>query len=212
MTVAKQVTRWADELEGEAIEAGVDPDVYVPIGLSLIRRESYGDPYAYRPGSQFRGLLQIGRLAAMDAGYPDLGHLRTSKVFHGNGTLSIEKWIKVNERYRSRTFYDDPRVPKHLGAAILWKGGAGTARRIKDYLRNRPNATLAQAMRWIETHPNRKMRIPNLSKYVNSVDRYFAAYNHWYQTEYDRAQPSFEGGVDLVSLGGLLGRIIGAIV
>lgn len=212
MTVAKQVTRWADELEGEAIEAGVDPDVYVPIGLALIRRESYGDPYAYRLGSPYWGLLQFGPSATVDAGFPRKGYRTTGKVFHGNGTLSIEKWIKVNERYRSRTFYDDPRVSKHVGAAILWKGGAGTARRIKDYLRNKPNATLAQAMRWIETHPNRKWRIPNLSKYVNSVDRYFAAYNKWYQTEYDRAQPSFEGGVDLVSLGGLLGRIIGAIV
>lgn len=203
----RNVTRWADELEAEALERGLDPDLWVPAGLAEIAVESAGNPKAHRPGSQFWSLLQFGRLAGIDAGLPDRGR-NTSKPLHGDGERAIALWVKVVLRYKARVFYGDERVPPHVGIAILWKGGAGTARRVKDYLAKHQDRSLEQALKWIEKHPNPRCRIPNMLLYVQRIQKQHPIYKRWYKNEHKPAHTTHPDGLN--DIAGLLGRILGA--
>lgn len=172
----KNVTQWADEIQQIAHEEGesVSSD-FIAIGLALIMVESAGDPEARRPRSQFYGLLQQGRYASLDLGWEDRGR-RTAERLHGNGVLAIRSWYQLLQRYASRWEYDG--APHHLTIAVLWKGGAGTARRIRDKIQ-REGVGIWEACRWIETHPNRAWRIPNLTEYLRRTDRHHKAALDW---------------------------------
>lgn len=205
MTAHRNVTRWADEIEREAKEQGVDLDIYVPAGLAHTHVESLGNPRAHRIGSQYYSIFQLGRLAGIDAGLPDRGR-RTTEVLRDDPDRAIRLWIKLCENYRARIFYGDHRVPPHVGIAIFWKGGAGTARRVRDYLKSHPDASLWDAVNWIERNKNRSWRIPNLGKYIKRIQRVYPSYEHYYKHTYQ----GIDEGVDLASIGGLLGKLLGA--
>jgi hypothetical protein len=84
------------------------------ISLTLIDIESGGDPYARRAGSQYTGILQIGRSVARDLGY------KSPHIFMGDVEKSVHAFEKYLNLYSSMHHYDPERI------AILWKGGPGT--------------------------------------------------------------------------------------
>lgn len=94
----------------------------IPVILALIDVESDGDASAHREGSQFHGLLQMGRAAAKDVGLPD------SKSLDGDAEAAIEAFLCYAERYAMYHDYDPVRI------AILWKGGPGTAKYVGQQL------------------------------------------------------------------------------
>lgn len=112
-----RVASWLSLVEEEA--PGYAPDVV----LALIHVESAGDEYAKRPGSQFHGLLQMGRMAGVDVGFQDRAH-KTTAVLHGNGRLAIRMWARYQDRYSERTRGDIRRQ------ALCWKGGPGYVARV----------------------------------------------------------------------------------
>lgn len=93
--------------------------------LALIDVESDGDPFANRENSQFHGILQMGRAAGIDTGFPDQGR-RTTEELLGNGYASIEHFLKYQNRYRADHEFELEYM------ALLWKGGPGT---LRDYKR-----------------------------------------------------------------------------
>lgn len=99
--------------------------------LALIHVESSGDPAARRPGSQFYGLLQMGRLAAVDAGLKDASGLL------GDGHAAIRAFFVYQERYKARHGYDPDKV------AYLWKAGPGTLSRANELIRAGSSPDLA---------------------------------------------------------------------
>lgn len=112
-----RVERWRCLARQEA------PDIPEAVVLSLIHVESAGDESAKRPGSQFHGLLQMGRMAGIDVGFQDLGS-KTTSILHGNGELAIRMFARYQDRYSDRTYGDPDRY------ALLWKGGPGYLRKV----------------------------------------------------------------------------------
>ena len=198
-----RVTQWADELEEIRIELGLDEERYpIALGLAFIEIESGGNDRAHRPGSQFYGLLQQGRAASLDLGWEDR-RSKTASRLAGQPLLAIRSWYKIMERYSDRWGYEG--APAHITAAILWKGGAGTARRIRDKIRSE-GVSVWEAARWIESHPNKSWRIHNLSKYLRRMERFYPEARGWVEQEYERGQviepePSFHVASSLLELG-----------
>jgi len=120
-----KVARWADLVQRciglHGLEAVLDRSVV----LALIHVESNGNPQARRQGSQFCGLLQMGRAAGMDVGFTDAGRDTTAE-FVGAPMWSIDSFLRYLRRYSDRHTWD----PEHI--AVLWKGGPGTLRMWQD--------------------------------------------------------------------------------
>ena len=112
-----RVASWRETAVEEA--ACFEPEVV----LALIHVESAGDDNAKRPGSQFHGLLQMGRMAGIDVGFQDRGS-KTTGVLHGNGRLAIRMWARYQQRYSDRVNGDERLT------ALLWKGGPGYVKRV----------------------------------------------------------------------------------
>lgn len=205
----QRVAQWADEFEAIRAELGLDPKRYpLSLGLAETEVESSGDPKARRPGSQFNGLLQMGWMAGVDVGYPKASPARnTTRDLHGNPIKAIRMWYTYMERYSARWGYEG--APLHLTAAILWKGGAGTARRIRDALRAGQVSDVWEGARWIESHPNQRVRIPNLIEYMRRIDRAHARWERWVAEEY---QPgTVEPPTDLSGALGLVASLLGGL-
>jgi hypothetical protein len=168
------VIRWADAARAARDAAGLSPeDLPLSVILALVHVESAGDPTARRPGSQFHGLLQIGWSAAIDGGL--VRDPRTGRAWPPSWTpsqaaawrreaarpaldpeLALGAFCRIVARYRGRTLY--PHVTPLDGVAILWKGGAGTARTVQTAVqRGTPlSAALATA----------EATVPRLTLYV----------------------------------------------
>lgn len=123
----------------------VYPDAVI---LALIDVESGGDPFAHREGSKFWGLLQMGPPAAKDVGLEDVSDL------DGDGEAAIEACLRLLDRYEDRHDGDPRRI------AVLWKGGAGTARTVEERLV--AGIDLRRAM----IYASEKHRVPRLVEYV----------------------------------------------
>src|SRR5699024_386789 len=119
--MSEKVEHWRARLYPARLQAGVKmcsyPDEVI---LALIHVESGGDEYAHRDGSQYYGLLQMGRLAGLDAGIED------TSTLHGNGNAAILAFLRYQERYQSRHCYQPSRI------AYLWKAGPGTLARANE--------------------------------------------------------------------------------
>lgn len=145
---------WITQIEGARVNVGVTAEQYpTPVLLALIEIESGGDPEAHRPGSQFYGLLQMGRMAGLDVGIDD------TSTLHGEdgdpcSEDDIEAFLFLCERYADRHDYAPYRI------AALWKGGAGTAKTIGEKMRRGVGFNDALA------YAERQHSIPNLQEYV----------------------------------------------
>jgi hypothetical protein len=121
--------------------------------LALIDVESAGDPEAHRKGSQFYGLLQMGKMAGLDVG------IQSTAVLSGEdgdpeSEDDIEAFLRLCERYSDRHGYHPYRI------AALWKGGAGTAKTIGALLAEGETFEFALAAAEL------RHKIPNLREYV----------------------------------------------
>lgn len=116
-----KVEDWISQVEGTRDALGLSAELYpTEVLLAFIDVESDGNPDANRDGSQFYGLLQIGKYAALDAG------LQSGEDIAGDdGDPATEDdffaFFEILKRYADRHDY----VPARM--AVLWKGGAGTA-------------------------------------------------------------------------------------
>lgn len=187
--MSQTIAQWADELDEARDEQMLDPKRYpLALGLAFISIESNGVPTARKfPTSQFYGLLQMGRYAGIDVGFADKGR-KTSQALHGHGEAAIRYWYEYMARYEKRWVYESE-APLELRAAILWKGGAGTARRIRDTVRA-GERTFWEAVRWIETHPNKRWRINNLEAYLRRMERAYPRWEKWVEEEYSCDAPT----------------------
>lgn len=132
-------------------------DSFERVVLAIEQVESNGDPFAHRPGSQFWGPFQMGRLAALDVGISD------ASILHGNRDLALWAFRRYVARYAKYHHYQPDLV------AVLWKGGPGTAKTVQSLLdRGQPFASALQAAA-------AKHRIPNLAEYVSRFQRELAA-------------------------------------
>lgn len=107
-----------------ALVATVIPDFPVDVVLALIHVESSGDPNARRPGSQFCGLLQMGRMAGIDVGFRDVGADTTTPLL-GDAEYALRKFRQYQQRYADRVGGEPDFV------ALLWKGGPGYVRNVR---------------------------------------------------------------------------------
>lgn len=155
-----KVSQWEDEVE-IAIDAArvqldqIGRDELIGCMLAIVHVESGGDPALHRLGSQFYGLTQVGRAAGIDAGLPDKGRA-TAKVLHGDGQAALNALAKIIRRYSAY-------ITDEASIAVMWKGGAGTAKRVHD-MRKR-GISLHDACRAIEQHEDSRKRIPRLWLY-----------------------------------------------
>jgi len=110
-------------VSGEVKSLGYNPERYnLAAILGVIEVESNFDPDARRPGSQYCGLLQMGRLAGIDVGFPDRGNDTTAHLL-GRPDAAIVAFLKYCNRYKARW-----RVPSEM--ATLWKAGPGSMRTV----------------------------------------------------------------------------------
>lgn len=165
--MSANVWKWQETIE-IALE-GVDIDgLTVPVVLSLIHVESRGNPRARRVGSQFCGLLQMGRMAGIDVGMEDDGN-DTTKPLLDNPIASIVAFVAYVERYRARLVDGNNR---DRSIATLWKGGPGTANYIKQLTENEHDLTFGECVSAAQA----AKRIPNLREYLRRYDEAFAIY------------------------------------
>lgn len=149
---------WTSTIEEVRDSLGLSACQYpTPVLLAFIDVESDGDPSAHRPGSAFRGLLQMGPPAGKDVGI-DVTDLE------GDGELAIHAFLELQERYADRHDYDPIRM------AVVWKGGAGTAKTVDR--RMEAGVDRRRAIIYAEA----KHSIPNLQKYIA---RFKAALRRW---------------------------------
>lgn len=168
----KRVAQWADEVRESLDEHGLgDVAGLEGVILTLIHIESGGNPSARKRHvvSEYYGLLQMGRLAGIDVGFADRGR-RTTSALHGNGAMAIQKCAEYLARYRGRWDYSSE-VPLVERVAACWKGGPGTARRLRS-----SSKPWDESLRWLQTHPNSAWRIPNLVQYVHRARK---LHPHW---------------------------------
>lgn len=121
------------------------PDAVI---LALIHVESDGDAAAHRSGSQYYGLLQMGRLAGIDAGIDD------TSTLHGDGHAAIRAFLTYVERYKKYHCYQPSRI------AFVWKAGPGTLKRANELT----NQGMAQNKAF-EQAANEK-NVPNAMEYL----------------------------------------------
>lgn len=138
-------------------------ELSVATALALIEVESAGDDRARRPGSQFCGLLQMGRPAGLDVGYTDKG-IDTTIDLIGDGERAIRMMLMYQARYRSRTRGEG------WAQAAVWKGGPGTMRRVWEQIDR--GLILSEAL----LHAQKTVPLPALVEYVRRYRRAFAKY------------------------------------
>lgn len=119
-----RVARWADVVEEHTT-------VETAVVLALIHVESDGNAAKRRLGSEYRGLLQIGRALAADAGVD-------YDALEGNGVLSVQTfdaWYAL---------YQDIIGNRPDDIALAWKIGIGA---FEEYKQRTPGPETNQ---WLE--------------------------------------------------------------
>ena len=125
------VAEWGPAIRQSRLEAGLlCSELPTWAVLSLIHVESRGKPCAHRDGSQFYGLMQMGRAAGMDVGFDDEDRETTAEL-DCNGRAALGAFMSYYKRYQKRLGEPDMCHMDHLGdpmthLAVLWKGGPGT--------------------------------------------------------------------------------------
>lgn len=167
-------------------EGGPQEDAFFDAVVSTVHRiPDEDDPDTIwlegRVPSQFCGLLQMGELAGLDVGFERKGFRGwdTTAPLLGNGRLSIEKFYEYQERYRKRTHRQPTRV------AILWKGGPGTAKTVKEELND--GATLSEAIDLAADEHD----IPRLAEYVERFREGVERWSHWLEAQGDPVEACF---------------------
>lgn len=186
--MSENVTRWADEARIARERAGLSADeLPLSVILAIVHVESGGNPKARRPDSQYYGLTQVGALAAIDGGlikaneYNQLrADLRAAKGQEARDAAraALSTWRKraaqsafdpdralltfcqCVARYKSRTHYQGISILE--GVAVMWKGGAGTASKVRADIRG--GAPLEDALHAREVDADNP--IPRLREYV----------------------------------------------
>lgn len=143
--------------------------------LALIHVESKGDPCAHRARSQYHGLLQMGRLAGVDAGMRDRG-TDTTAGLHCNERQSILAFFAYMDRWEDRHHWTPIRM------AILWKGGPSAALLVEESLDE--DAALHDALALAE----RRYGITGLVQYVDRYKTAVAVYDD-YESAQEEACP-----------------------
>lgn len=180
----KTVADWSDEILEALEETEISRDHYDPaIVLALIDVESKGDPWAHRPGSQFYGMLQMGKLAGLDVGLFPKGR-KTTDVLHGRGEESIKLFLLYFERYLGRWSYEGY-APKYLKAALLWKAGARSALRVRDWFERGEISTIWEGAERLENMPNKKARVPGVTQYLERTETAWSLWGDFYNDGHD---------------------------
>ena len=169
------VRAWRAEADAARARAGLTAqELPTAVILAIIHVESKGDARARRPGSQYHGLTQVGWAAGLDSGLIEEPPTRTAAwrtsataVLMGDGAMAIDALLRVIVRYRSRTLYEG--IGALDGVAVLWKGGAGTARKVRDALRQ--GGDLGQTLQ------REEQTIPSLGEYVRRARAAYLAYD-----------------------------------
>jgi len=116
---------------------------------ALVMVESAGDPDAHRPGSQFYGLLQMGKAAGIDVGIND-----TSSLL-GRPNAAVQAFWDYQKRYEERT------GGHPFWMAVLWHDGPGNLRKIQRAMDG--GASFAEA----------------LTRGTDAMPEYFSRYEGW---------------------------------
>jgi hypothetical protein len=163
-----KVEDWTHEIEGTREALGLSADKYpTEVLLAFVDIESDGNPDAHREGSQYYGLVQIGKYAGLDAGVADTATLAGADA-DPDTEDDFFAFYEVMERYADRHDY----VPARM--AVLWKGGAGTAALVDSLLAQ--GVCLHRAIEQAE----RQKGIPRLQEYVR---RFSKALLYWKRRE-----------------------------
>ena len=173
------VVQWAHVVQEERDKTPLTPHELTDAEmLALIELESQGDPAAHRAGSQYEGLLQVGKRAIEEAHRKSLRiewaedlasvvtHPRTQqptqRKLRGDGRLSVRVWLTLYWAYKGRHEHDTTLK------GVFWKGGPGT---LSGYKR-RYVSSRRRADRWLASLGSRG--IPNGLKYVQKFERLVA--------------------------------------
>lgn len=104
-----------------AVESGATPEAEIErIRQAIAHVESRHDPCAVSPSGTFKGMYQMGGPAASDVGIED------PSVLVCNAELATWAWRQYMRRYLDRHWWEPD------WAALLWKGGPGTARKVRQ--------------------------------------------------------------------------------
>lgn len=156
------VGRWLNDVE--RLVPNCDPAVV----LALIAVESAGNPEAHRPGSQFYGLLQIGRPVAMKTGARDRGR-NTASMHHGDAERSLRAF-SAYLAFFAKWLQGDPEL-----TAIMWKGGPRFAQRVKEH-----DGTIEEAIEEVTAfyaNLDPPVHIPNVQEYLDRFRGHYAVYS-----------------------------------
>lgn len=128
--MTERVERYRSLIEQIREDVGATPaEIPTDVILALIHVESAGDPHARRPRSRFYGLLQIATPYLYDAldyaGEPR----RHARTLMGEAGESIRNTMRYMQRYAHHHEWDPERM------ACAHKGGAGTVKKIGQYVR-----------------------------------------------------------------------------
>ncbi len=173
----REVSRWRPAINEARAALGLRADYYPDdLVLALIDVESDGDASARRPGSQFCGLLQMGRYAGIDVGLDDHGDDTTMQLV-GDGRRAIDLWLQYQERYARLHCYQPSRM------ALLWKAGPGMLKRVNELL------VAGEALNDAIDHAADELGVPNACEYVR---RFRAAREVWasWLDEQDKLPPA----------------------
>lgn len=155
------VEQWRGALYPIRLSLGLQTCTYPDrVILSLIHVESAGDPSAHRGGSQYYGLLQMGRMAGLDADISD------TSLLHGDGHAAIRAFLVYQERYKHLHCYQPSRV------AFLWKAGPGTLKRANELIAQdglSQDAAFEQAAK--------EKKVPNAMEYLRRFRQAMGVYH-----------------------------------
>lgn len=158
------VLRWEDEIHTQLKRFALGDLLHPADLLALIHIESAGDPYARRPGSQFYGLLQIGRPYFKDAMEWAEHDADDQSVLDGDGATSIAITLAYLCRYAAFHQWHPTLV------ATIHKGGVGTCRMVRnDIISGTPTH---EALEKAE----RSLGVPRLREYVRRFEEARASY------------------------------------
>lgn len=164
--IVDPVADWTHDIQTIRLLSGItSEEIPTDVVLAFIAVESNGDPHARRPGSQYHGLLQMGRGAAADVGLP------SPSVLDGDGQAAIKAFLDYQRRYVKYHDWAPARM------AICWKGGPGTCKAVNRRLR--AGDSLREAVTWAEKYTlddDDDIEVPNVNKYL---DRFKAARNKY---------------------------------
>lgn len=164
MNPLSNVTAWADEVQVQLAAFSLTACVHESTILALIHVESAGDADARRPGSQFRGLLQIGPGYFQDAmEHIDCPERDTDRLM-GDGGASIAATLAYMSRYADFHQWHPTLM------AVAHKGGAGTCKMVRDEVRS--GAPIHGALNYAES----SIPVPHLREYVRRFEQARTAY------------------------------------